>query len=170
MPISHSGWDDNIDVPGGPQRQDTQFNSISSGFFQTMRVPMLAGRDFNDTDTPTSPRVAIVNETFAKKFFQGANPVGKVVNDSGKPDKTYQIIGLVKDTKYHNLREDFQPTLFVDTSQEKEPGEGLTLMIRSNESPESLIASVKRVAQEMNPAMVLNFSTFKIQVRDDLVR
>jgi len=169
VPISHSGWDDNIDVPGGPQRKDTQFNSVSSGFFQTMRVSMLSGRDFNDTDTPTSPRVAIVNETFAKKFFQGANPVGKVVNDSGKPDKTYQIIGLVKDTKYHNMREDFQPTLFVASSQEKEPGEGLTLMIRSNESTESLISSVKRVAQEMNSAMVLNFSTFKIQVRDDLV-
>jgi len=169
VPISHSGWDNNIDVPGGPQRKDTQFNSISSGFFQTMRVPMLAGRDFNDTDTPTSPRVAIVNEAFAKKFFQDANPVGKVVNDSGEPSKTYQIIGLVKDTKYHSLREDFQPTLFVDTSQEKEPGEGQTFMIRSNELPESLIASVKRVAQEMNPAMVLNFSTFKIQVRDDLV-
>lgn len=169
VPISHSGWDDNIDVPGGLQRKDTQFNSVTSGFFQTMRIPMLAGRDFNDSDTPDSPRVAIANETFARKFLRGANPVGKVVYDSGRPDKTYQIIGLVKDTKYHNLREDFVPTLFVATSQEKEPGEGQTLMIRSNESMESLVSAVKRTAQDLSPAMVLTFSVFKTQVRDDLV-
>lgn len=169
VPISHSGWDDNIDIPGGAQRQDTQFNSVSSGYFQTMRVPMLAGRDFNDSDIPNSPRVAIVNETFARKFFGGANPVGKVIYDTGKPDQTYQIVGLVKDMKYHNLREDFQPIIFVATSQEKEPGEGQTFVIRSNESTEALVAEVKRVAQETDPAMVLNFSTFKVQVRDDLV-
>jgi predicted permease len=169
VPISGSGWDDNIDIPGGPQRQDTQFNSISSGFFQTMRVPMLAGRDFNETDKPDSPRVAIVNETFAKKYFQGANPVNKVFYDSGKPDKTYQIIAVVKDTKYQNLREDFRPIIFVATSQEKEPGEGLTLMIRSSESMESLAAAVKRVAGDMNPAMILTLTVFKTQVRDDLV-
>lgn len=169
VPISHSGWDDNVDVPGGPQRQDSQFNSVSSGYFQTMGVPMLAGRDFNESDLPNSPRVVVVNETFAKKFFGGANPVGKVVYDSGKPNQTYQIVGLVKDMKYHQLREDFPPIVFVATSQEKEPGEGQTFVIRSNEATESLVAEVKRVAQEMNSAMVLNFSTFKIQMRDDLV-
>jgi predicted permease len=169
VPISHSGWDDNIDIPGGAQRQDTQFNSVGAGFFETMRVPMLAGRDFNESDQPDSPRVAIVNETFARKYFQGASPVGKVVYDSGKPDKPYQIIGLVKDTKYHSLREEFLPTIFVATSQEKEPGEGQTLMIRSSESMESLVSSVKRAANEVNPAMVLNFSVFRTQVRDDLV-
>ncbi|QNI34771.1 ABC transporter permease [Alloacidobacterium dinghuense] len=169
VPISHSGWDNNIDVPGGPQRQDTQFNSVSAGYFQTMRVPMLAGRDFNESDLPNSPRVAIVNETFARKFFAGANPVGKVVDDAGKPDQTYQIVGLVKDMKYHTLREDFKPIIFVATSQEKEPGEGQTFVIRSNELTESLVAEVKRVAQAMNPAMVLNFSTFRAQVRDDLM-
>jgi predicted permease len=168
VPISHSGWDENIDIPGGQQRQDTRLNAITSGFFQTMRVPMLAGRDFNESDLPNSPRVAIVNESFAKKYFQGASPVGKVIYDSGKPDKTYQIVGLVKDTKYQNLREDFQPAIFTATSQEKEPGEGLTLMIRSSESMESLSAAVKRAATEINPAMVLTLSVFKTQVREDL--
>jgi putative ABC transport system permease protein len=169
VPISHSGWDDNLDVPDGPQRKDSQFNSVSSGYFQTMGVPMLAGRDFTESDLPNSPRVAIVNETFAKEFFGGANPVGKVIYDSGKPNQTYQIVGLVKDMKYHQLREDFKPITFVAISQEKEPGEGQTFVIRSNEATEALLAEVKRTAREMNPAMGLNFSTFKVQVRDDLV-
>lgn len=168
VPISNSGWDNNIDVPGGVQRKDTELNSITSGYFGTMSTPMLAGRDFNDSDRPDSPRVAIVNETFARQFFQGANPVGKLVYDSGSTTDSYLIIGLVKDTKYHNLREDFKPTLFVATSQEKEPGLSQTLVIRARGSMDSLTASVKRNALQMNPAMVINFSIFKTQVRDDL--
>jgi predicted permease len=168
VPISHSGWDDNIDVPGGPQRQDTWFNSVSAGFFQTLRIPMLAGRDFNDQDTPDSPRVAIVNETFARKYFQGANPVGKIVKSSEEPSKTFQIVGLVKDTKYNSLREESRPILFVSLSQDKEVGEGMTLMIRSNESMESLAAEVKRVAMDMSPTMMLRLSVFRTQVKEDL--
>ena len=98
---------------------------------------MLAGRDFTESDLPNSPRVAIVNETFAKEFFGGAHPVGKVIYDSGKPNQTYQIVGLVKDMKYHQLREDFKPITFVAISQEKEPGEGQTFVIRSNEARSS---------------------------------
>ena len=65
VPMSHSGWEDNIDVPDGLQRQDVTFNRVSPGYFRTMETPLLAGRDFNDADTPKSPAVAIVNETFA---------------------------------------------------------------------------------------------------------
>jgi len=168
VPISHSGWDDNIDVPGGPQRQDTWFNSVSAGFFQTLRIPLLAGRDFNDQDTPDSPRVAIVNETFARKYFHSANPVGKIVSNSEEPSKTFQIVGMVKDTKYNSLREEPRPILFVSLSQDKEVGEGMTLMIRSNESMESLAAEVKRVATDMSPTMMLRLSVFRTQVTEDL--
>ncbi|WP_158752086.1 ABC transporter permease [Acidobacterium sp. S8] len=168
VPISHSGWDDNIDVPGGPQRQTIWFNSVSPSFFQTLRIPLVSGRDFNDLDTPTSPRVAVVSETFARKFFQGANPVGKIVTDSGKPDKTYQIIGMVKDMKYQNLREDFLPILFVSSTQDKDLGEGVTLMIRSNDSMESLASAVKRVAADVNPSMVLTLSIFRTEIKEDL--
>ncbi len=70
---------------------------------------MLAGRDFNENDTPDSTRVAVVNETFARKFMGGTNPVGKVFNDSEEPDLTYQVVGLVKDTKYYEMREENLP-------------------------------------------------------------
>src|SRR5580698_9497706 len=106
VPMNHSGWNDNIDIPDGPQRQLVALNRVSPGYFRTMETPLLAGRDFNQTDTPKSPRVAIVSEAFARKFFGGANPVGRVFHDAGKTDQTYQIIGLVKDTKYWELRED----------------------------------------------------------------
>ena len=170
VPMSHSGWDDNIDIPDGPQRQDTMFNRVGPGYFQTMETPLLAGRDFNETDTPKSPRVAIVNEAFARKFFGGANPVGRLFHDAGGADTTYQIVGLVKDTKYYELREAPLPGAFVSFTQANGPEQQSTLMIRSDEPLLTLISSVKRAANDVNPAMVLNFTVFKTQIREGLLR
>jgi putative ABC transport system permease protein len=142
---------------------------VSAGYFRTMETPLLAGRDFNDTDTPKSPEVVIVNEAFASKFFGGANPVGRVFRDSEKLDQTYQIVGLVKNTKYYELREDFIPIVFVASTQEKEPGQDSTLMIRSDDPLLPLISSLKRTANDMNPAMVLNFGVLKTQISEKLV-
>ncbi len=170
VPMGHSGWDDNIDVPNGPQRQDVAFNRVSPGYFRTMETPLLAGRDFNQTDTPKSPRVAIVNEAFVRKFTGGRNPLGKVFNDSGKPDQTYQIVGLVKDTKYNDLREDPKAIVFVSFTQANGPEEESNLMIRSDEPLLPLISSIKRAANDMNPALVLTFSVLKTQIREGLLR
>ena len=170
VPISLNGWDNNIDIPDGPQRQDISFNRVSPGYFRTMETQLLAGRDFNQTDTPTSPRTAIVNEAFMRKFFGGVNPVGKIFQDSGKPDQTYQIIGWVKDTKYYQLREDPVPIAFLSFTQANGPEENAMLMIRSEEPLLSLISSLKLGASEINPGMVLNFSIFKTQLREGLMR
>jgi putative ABC transport system permease protein len=170
VPMNHSGWNDNVDIPDGPQRQLVTFNRVSPGYFRTMETPLLAGRDFNQIDTPKSPRVAIVSEAFARKFFGGANPVGRVFHDSGKTNQTYQIIGMVKDTKYWELREDPVAIVFVSFTQANGPEEHSTLMIRSNEPLLPLISSIKRAASEMNPAMVLDFSVLKTQIREGLLR
>jgi putative ABC transport system permease protein len=170
VPLSHSGWDNNIDIPRGPQRQDAMFNRVSPGYFRTMETTLLAGRDFNQTDTPGSPRAAIVNEAFARKFMNGTNPLGTVFNDSGKPDQTYQIIGLVKDTKYYEMREDDLPIAYLSFTQKNGPEEESKLMIRSDEPLTSLISSVKQAASEMNPSLVLTFTVLKTQIREGLLR
>jgi predicted permease len=169
-PLSHAGWDNNIDVPNGPQRQDVNLARVSPGYFRTMETPFVAGRDFNQTDTPVSPRVAIVNEAFAHKFMGRANPLGRIFNDTGKPDQTYQIVGLVKNTKYYHLREDPRPIVFVSFTQANGPDERSELMVRSDEPLASLISSIKRTANEMNPSLVLTFSVLKTQIREGLLR
>ena len=169
-PMSHSGWNDNIDISDGAQRQDVTFNRVSPGYFRTMETPLLAGRDFGETDTPKSPFVAIVTEKFARKFFGDANPIGRRFSNSQKPDQVYQIIALVKDTKYYQLREDPVPIAFLSFTQANGPEENSTLMIRSEEPLLPLISSVKRTAGDMNPAMVLNFSVLKTQIREGLLR
>ena len=170
VPLNHSGWDNNIDIPNGPQRQDIMLSRVSPGYFRTMETPLLAGRDFNQNDRPNSPRVAIVNEAFTHKFMGGANPLGKVFSDTGKPDQTYQIVGLVKNTKYYELREDPKPIAFVSFTQANGPEEDSKLMIRSDQPLAPLISSIKRTANDMNPSLVLTFSVLKTQIREGLLR
>jgi len=170
VPMNHAGWNDNIDIPDGLQRQLVAFNRISPGYFQTMQIPMLAGRDFTATDTPKSPRVAIVSEAFAHQFFGRGNPVGKLCHYSGEPSATWLIVGVVKDAKYWNIREDPVATVYVSFTQANGPEQQSTLMIRSDEPLLPLISSIKQTANELNPAMVLDFTVFKTQLRDGLLR
>jgi putative ABC transport system permease protein len=169
VPLSNRGWDDDIAIHDGPQREDVSFNRISPGYFRAMQTPLLAGRDFQQTDTPTAPQVAIVNEAFARKYAGKASPLGMVFSDSGAK-RTYQVIGLVRDTKQYDLREAPVPLIFVSFTQVNGPEETSRLVIRSDEPPLPLISSIKRAAQEMNPAMVLNFSVFKTQINEGLLR
>lgn len=170
IPLSQSGWDGNIDIPGGAERQDVTLNRISPGYFQTMETPLLAGRDFDHTDVPAAPRKAIVNQAFARKYYGGANPVGKVFHDSDAPGKTYQIVGMVKDSKFHDMREDPSPTVYVSFTQSNGPEQRSTLMIRSDESLYSLIPSINRAANQINPSMEIEYTVFKTQIRESLMR
>jgi len=135
-----------------------------------METPLLAGRDFSRLDTPASPRTAIVNQTFSHRFFGDSNPIGRTFRDSGTLDRTYQIIGVVRDTKYYTLREAPAPIVFVSFTQANGPEAHSTLAIRSNEEPTALISSIKSAANEINPSMVLSFSVFKRQILDGLLR
>lgn len=169
-PLSHAGWDDNIDIPDGPQRQDVTLNRISPGYFKTMETALLTGRDFNQTDIPAAPRTAIVNEAFARKFYGGVNPIGRIFHDTGQPGKTYQIIGLVQDSKFYDLREVPVPTVYLSFTQANGPEDQSTLVIRSDEPLLPLISSINRAAANFNPALVLNFVVLKTEIRDGLLR
>ena len=103
-------------------------------FFKTVGIPLLLGRDFTSSDTLGTPKVVIVNEAFASKYFAGANAVGRTFRmeaEAGKPEPLFQIVGLVKNTKYYQLREDFMPVAFfpiaqVDALEEKLKAAGVS--------------------------------------------
>jgi ABC-type antimicrobial peptide transport system permease subunit len=135
-----------------------------------METPLIAGRDFSVSDTPTSPRKAIVNQAFTRKFFENSNPLGRTFHDAGKPDQTYLVTGIVKDSKYYTLRESPRPTVFVSFTQANGPEEQSTLVIRSNEAPPLLTASIRSAANQIGPGMVLSFNLLKTQIREGLLR
>ena len=174
VPMSGNGWNRFINIPElGISRKLVDFNAVSSRFFQTLEIPLLAGRDFQQSDRVGSPAVAIVNEKFAREVLGGAYPIGRAFRlrqPGGQPDKIYQIVGLVGDTKYRDVREEFQPIIFLAESQDAEPDPESTLLIRSGENVSSLIASVKEMAQQTNPEMVLNFGVLRTSVLRGLSR
>ena len=104
----------------------------------------MRGRDFDARDTLGAPKVAVVNEAFAKLFFEGKNPVGhtfRVEGAAGQPDRVYQIVGLARNTKYYELREDFVPIGFFPMAQEENPGNGANVMVRTAGPPAGLHAA-----------------------------
>lgn len=174
VPLSGGGWNDNVSIPGSQvQRKVANFNRVSPGYFQTVGTPLLAGRDFNDHDTATSPQVAIVTEKFAGSFLNGANPVGRtfsMVQQDGKADRVYQIVGMVRDTKYNDLREEFTPIVFVAEAQDEEPDLETCIMVRSDQPLVGVVSAIKRTMSDADPAMVLTFREFNTLIREGLLR
>jgi predicted permease len=174
VPLCGNGWNDFIDVPGTAlQRTLVNFSEVSSDYFRTLDVPIVAGRDFNDSDAVNAPLVAIVNQAFAKRYLGDANPVGRVFGvrqDGGKADKVYRLVGLVGNTKYTDLREQDGPIAYLPQNQDPAPDPDATLLVQSNEEIASLISSLKNIAARINPGIVLNFSDLQTSIQDGLGR
>ena len=107
-----SRWKGMRPRPG--ENLDVHHASVSPGYFDLLRVPLLAGRDFRREDNENAPRVMIVNESFARRFFDGRDPVGHRVQIYGKP---FTIVGMVKDSKYSSLSEAPQPYFYMSFDQ-----------------------------------------------------
>jgi putative ABC transport system permease protein len=173
-----SGSSENHDILMGDSGKQTgeepyaAFNRISPRYFETLQTPILAGRDFDDHDIAGSPLVAVVNETFARKFTKGANPVGTVfrIGRLRHVYGPYQVIGLVRDTKYNELREDPLPIVYVSYAQYDHADTDAQIVIRSNASLAGLISSVKAVAEQAHPGLDITFSPFRKTIENGLLR
>ncbi len=121
LPLSRrsSGWLGGLDVPGyRPRPSEEQtflLNNVGAQFFATFGIPLLRGRDFNAQDTPESPKAIIVNHRLARIFFGSESPVGTRISIG--PFKDLEIVGVVGDAKYHNLKEAMPPTIYIPYSQ-----------------------------------------------------
>ena len=134
-PVSGSTWNLDVRVPGfDADDRPVLFNGISPNYFRVMGTPILAGRDVADSDRAGAPNVIIVNEAFAKKYFNGETPVGKTFSIKGfgnQPDRPMQIIGMAGNAKYQRLREAAQPTMYAAFAQETQLFSGVRVAIRT---------------------------------------
>jgi len=175
-PVGGSGWDNNIgpdSAPAAASGKQGWFNRASPGYFRTMGTRVVAGREFTERDTVSSPKVAIVNEMFARKFFGGANPVGRTFHleaEAGKPETLFQIVGLVRNTKYYELREDFKPLGFFPIAQDESPDPGATFVLRIASSPGGVTSAAKTAVAAINPSMGIQFRSFSAQLADSVLR
>ena len=147
------------------------FNIVSPGYFETLQTRILSGRDFDDHDTPAAPKVAIMNEEFAKQYAKNANPVGmKFRVRRLQSTELYEIIGLVRNTKYTDLRENFGPIVYTVKAQFENPGTGAQILVRSHTGLVGLTAAIKNTVAGVNPNMDITFSSLRQTVEDSLLR
>ena len=124
--------------------------SVSPGYFDVLRMPLLAGRDFRPQDNTDAPRVMIVNEAFARRFFDGRDPVGRQVRTNGKP---FTIVGMVKDSKYYSLSEGPQPYFYMSFDQvHYGSGEsGVALYARTDRDARGLVPVLRHEMSAIDP-------------------
>jgi predicted permease len=170
VPISGGGMRTNVWVEGYQPKpnEDTELNTniVSPNYFKTIGIPLLQGRDFNAADTMNAPGVVIINEEFARRYFPGANPVGKRVRtDSEGP--YLEVVGVVKNAKYRALREEPLPFFYTPLAQGARGA--MTLFVRTDGDPLAVLPSVRAELKNLNKNLTLfQVNTFSAHLADAL--
>jgi predicted permease len=173
VPIGGWSSEDELRLEGHPEtRMPTKLNGVSGRYFETMRTPIVAGRDFDARDAVGSPQVAIVNQSFARRYFGRAPALGQRILLHTGPQQwsAAEIVGVVADTTYDDLRNPFQPIVYRASAQDPEPGSGLTVVVRSGLSLAALRSAVTKEVTERSSQMSLSFQAYPSMVRDTLLR
>jgi len=168
-PLLGSSWEHGVHI--GALEGDSKFTWVSPGYFDTMGIPVVRGRGFTENDTANSTRVAVVNRTFGRKYLSGADPIGqnlRTIQEPNYPSTVYEIVGVIPDTQYNDLRGVTPPMTFAPASQLPAPGPWTGLMIYSNAPPAAIGAAIKRRLAARHPDVIVEFSDFQKDIRDQL--
>jgi predicted permease len=144
-------WEDlNVEgyVPDASENMKIYRTVVAPGYFDTMRIPLLTGRDFTEQDDPKSQPAMIVNQRFVKRFYGGANPIGRRVHGWGK---WFTIVGVVKDTKYHEPNENQRALFYVPFRQVYREELGIAFYARTTGDANTALAVMRREVRQMDP-------------------
>ena len=151
-------------LPPGQQPPFVLHNVVGPTYFSNLRMPLLQGRAFTDSDDDTAPRVAIINQTMARQLWPGENPIGERFRTEKEINPVIEVVGLVADGKYQNIMEDPQPWFYVPLRQEFQSLRAV--VVRSAIPPTNMIAAVEREIRTLAPGMPLFNSATGQQVLD----
>ena len=169
--VAGSSWGNDVSVEGFQKTPDTdagaRFNQVGAGFFGTMGSTLLAGREFSPTEVVGTPKVAIVNETFAKKFGLGRNPIGKHMSVGDRPLDT-EIVGFVRDAKNSDVKDPVPPVYYVPYRQDSTLG-FIQFYVRGSADPALLLRTVPSVVKRIDPNLPLEeLKTMEQQVKENV--
>ena len=185
--LEHNEWDSSMTVEGyNPDKPDDRaepyMNSISPNYFATLGVPVVAGRDFSDADTREMkhsdrvssdpdddyvPATVMINETFARKFFAGKDPIGRHLGFGSDPGTRtdMEVIGVVKDIKYTDLRDEIPPQAYVPYLASRYVG-GMTVYVRTTADPKVLMNLIREKVRDLDP----NIPIFDMRTTDEQIQ
>ncbi len=172
--LANSNSSSNITVPGYKEQEnenmDVDQNWVGPDFLAAMGAPLMSGREISESDTATSPSVAVVNEKFAQRFFAGRNPIGQYFGFGGGDDVKLdvQIVGVVRDSKNVDLRQEIHPYVLVPYSHSSHFGNA-TFYVRTSQDPVSLATAVRKAVRDYDGKLsIFDLRTLLAQV-DDIV-
>jgi putative ABC transport system permease protein len=171
IPMTGPGWNQRVLIGGVAQDGLSNFNQIGPTFFETMATPLVAGRAFDSRDRVGSPRVAIVNETFARKYFPNQSPLGKafeIDSPPGEPRLAFEVVGVVRNSKYSDLREEPIPIGYFPVAQATDLEPGIEIVVRSNLALASLTPALTRAIVEIAPGASVLYRPLPLYLRDSL--
>jgi predicted permease len=146
--LPHTGMRGGTDIILNQQPVQVDFNIVAPEYFQTIGIPLVRGRDFNQRDDATAPLRAIVNEQFARRFWAGQDPIGKSLRTT-QPPALVEVIGVVRDGKFRGFRAGIQPCLYRPLSQQSIAD--LTLEIRTAGTVTALVPALRQAAAKLDP-------------------
>ena len=170
-PLGDNTPSNEITIPGRVSQRGEElhadFNAVSPDNFATMNIALLRGRDFLDSDTESSPRVAVINQAMAERFWPRVNPVGQSFKRTGDALHPIEIVGVVRNSRIEDVYSPFGPAFYVPLSQAYTSAQ--TLQVRTAGLPQSIAPEVLRVVRELAPTTpVLSVRTMADVIRNDL--
>ncbi|HEV2447634.1 MAG TPA: ABC transporter permease, partial [Candidatus Sulfopaludibacter sp.] len=174
VPVTGASWENRVWM------EDSDFqharaikrSMVGAAYFRTLKTSLLAGREFDQRDS-NLPQVAIVNQTFARLLTAGRNPVGLrfwIESTPYAPQTIYEIVGLVQDAKYGDLREESQALAYLPLAGPMLGSSGARILIRSGIRTEALVSALRTALAGLSPEIGYSFRLFDTQIQDSLLR
>ena len=172
--LAGSNWGSSVSVQGfqgGPDvDSDSRYNEVGPGYFRTLGIPLMSGREFSASDALGARQVSIVNEAFVKKFGLGRDAVGKLMAQStGSGVKLdIEIVGVAQDAKYSRVKDEVPPLFFLPYRQDKRIG-SISFYVRTATDPDEFVRTVPPVVARIDPALPIeDLRTMPQQVRQNV--
>jgi predicted permease len=172
--LAGNSWGNDVRVQGFEAGPDTnvnsRYNAVGPGYFRTLGIPLLAGREFTRADALGAPKVAIVNEAFAKKFNLGRDAVGKRMKRGGTPgtDLDVEIVGLAQDAKYNDVKRDVPPMYVIPYRQDEQVGFS-NFYVRTTLDEAQLLSTIPQVIRRLDADLPIHdLKRMQVQVRENL--
>lgn len=175
IPLLGGSWVLYTRVPdtAGDKRYEPQFTWVSPGYFRTMHIPMVAGRDISDRDSTSSAKVLVVNEQFVKAILGGGNAIGRRVQslaEPGFPEATYEVIGVVGNTLHQGLRSAAPPIAYAPQMQHPRFGPGISVVVKSSLPEGQIMTAVRKTVSAWSPAARVEQLSLESAVGERLAR
>ena len=171
-PLSDNWRNEYVYADGKPEKALANFSTVGPNFFDAIGVPILKGRAFSPADSLNAAPVAVVNETFVKKFFPSADPIGRriwIEVAEGTPITKIEVVGVSRDTKYGDIRDDYDPVVHLPMAQNSD-GRLVRILVKPRGRMDGVMAAITREVGRVNPEISVEMRVIGQSVRDGLVR